>query len=319
MKTLYWLSKKYCNSINFVKFQNKFAIKIKNRSANYISEKVSYIGVKEHVSFVSEIFCKLKISLNGTGMEMGAGASIFSNSLLKIFPRINKIYAVEIVPEQVFKLIPKICSYNKSQNKVIPVLGSYDNIKLKKNSLDFIVEWDSFHHSQNLEKTLREAYRVLKSSGTLIMVDRFHFNLSSSQVDFLENIEYSKAYKATHGHKSNIRFTRKDNTEHEILLREWKSLFNKIGFTLNTIATFQKKNFKIFVKALVSLIPFKIRYSLKFYPHLTIDWMYIFYYLMPSFKSFKYDKSLCLFFPLVTNFRSKEAPIRKSVLVVSKQ
>ena len=39
-------------------------------------------------------------------------------------------------------------------NKVISVLGSFDNIELAKSSVDFLVAWDSLHHSSNILKTL---------------------------------------------------------------------------------------------------------------------------------------------------------------------
>ena len=56
------------------------------------------------------------------------------------------------------------------QNRVIPVLGDFDNLKVEDESIDWIIEFDSLHHSFDLERTAKESYRVLKEGGFCVWV-----------------------------------------------------------------------------------------------------------------------------------------------------
>jgi len=74
----------------FIKVGGSFTEKLLTSSAEQVAVGVSYMTLSEHLSFVSEILNKLEINLEGEGMEIGAGASVLSNSLVRIFPNIKK-------------------------------------------------------------------------------------------------------------------------------------------------------------------------------------------------------------------------------------
>ena len=76
------------------------------------------------------------------------------------------------------------------EEKVVPVVGNFDNLQLQDKSIDFIIEFDSLHHSFNIEKTIRESGRVLKSGAQLVAIDRSHWNTSKRRRSELENQEY---------------------------------------------------------------------------------------------------------------------------------
>ena len=69
-------------------------------------------------------------------------------------------------------IIPKLTNYflRNESSKIIPVLGSFDRIKLPNNSVSYIFEYDSFHHSFDLSRTFEESYRVLEKNGTLVLI-----------------------------------------------------------------------------------------------------------------------------------------------------
>ena len=95
-KIEFWVKPEVVNKLDFVKANKAFTNKIKSKSADEISTKYSYFNLTEHLTFVSEVFNKLNINLYGTGVEVGAGPAIFSNSVIRLFPSIDKIYAIEI-------------------------------------------------------------------------------------------------------------------------------------------------------------------------------------------------------------------------------
>ena len=63
----------------------------------------------------------------------------------------------------------------KSDQKNITIMeGSFNEIPLPDSSVDFIVEENTFHHSNDLDMTLKECLRVIKPGGKMILIDRFH-------------------------------------------------------------------------------------------------------------------------------------------------
>jgi hypothetical protein len=98
---------------------NELALK----TADEISLKVSLMTVNEHYEFIKETLRKLNIQLEGEGAELGAGAAVFSNSIASIFPKIKRIYAIEIVLGMVTSLQPKITKYCGNEKIIKSVYG----------------------------------------------------------------------------------------------------------------------------------------------------------------------------------------------------
>lgn len=118
-------------------------------------------------------------------------------------------------------------------DKVISVVGDFDNLELADNSLDFAISWDSIHHSHDPVKTLTECRRVLKLKGRLIIVDRAHNNNTpNSEIDRMHGIVYGKEYLRKNYLDENMTLTRKDNGEHEWRFFEWDKYFKDAGFKL---------------------------------------------------------------------------------------
>lgn len=299
----------------FINVGDSFANKLENKSPGEISTEVSYMTLSEHLFFVAEILNKLEINLEGVGMEIAAGASIFSNSLARIYPNIVKIQALEIVSEMVTKLQPKIIKATNMTDRVIPIVGDFNDIKMPNSSLDFIVEFDSLHHSNDLKRTLTEIVRVLKPGGKLICFDRAHPNhMTKAQENFLLNTEYSNNYKIQHGLKIDKPYKRSDNGEHEPRICDWEKALIDTNLQLDTIAIFSKRNLKDFLKILAAHIPYKIRASIKKGRGLTAHNKLLLYYLFPFFT---YQGKIKIF-PFYTKFKTPTAPMRKMVLIFSK-
>jgi ubiquinone/menaquinone biosynthesis C-methylase UbiE len=267
----------------FIEVKTSFTDKIASKSADLISVEYSYMTLTEHLAFVSEIFNKLDINLEGDGMEVAAGAGVFACTLTRLFPKINKVYALEIVQDVVTKLQPKIIEATNMQNRVIPMIGDFNAIDLPDNSLDFVVGFSSLHHSNDLHQTLSEISRVLKPGGKLVFFDRAHPNhMTKAQETFLLNKEYSVEYKLEHGLDPNKPYRRFEEGEHEHRFRDWDNAFAGTGMSLDSATIFTPRTFKRFLKAVAAYIPYFIRAWFKKMQYLIepnkLAWFYLFPY-----------------------------------------
>jgi SAM-dependent methyltransferase len=228
---------------------------------------------KEHIYMEKdELLEILEISINandfdmlGVGVELGSGCSAISVELVKLNQNIEKIYAIEIVPEIVeYAAVPLIYMHNVEE-KVVPVVGSFDDIKLSDNSVDFIIEFDSLHHSFDLNRTIRESNRVLKPGSKLLAIDRAHWSTSKRRRNELENVKYSKEFLTARGLDPNIAVTRAENGEHEHLLDDYLITFKNAGFTDVRWVFLIDPKLSILKLSLISAIPSALRRHTKYH------------------------------------------------------
>lgn len=175
----------------------------------------------------------LPAPLVGVGLELGAGTALLS-SALALRPDITRVYAVEVVPEMVTliqkrvveSLLPAHC-----QAKVHRTRGSFDQLEVRDGSADFVLELASWHHSDELGRSLAEAARVLRRGGQVLAFDRVQpDSLSDPEVDALLDRVYTRDFLQRMGYPPEIHLTRRQNGEHEYRRREWLAAFEQAGF-----------------------------------------------------------------------------------------
>lgn len=202
---------------------------------NYRDIALAYIFIwPEDAERVFRLIPGASESIKGTGIDLGGGVACISSILAKR-EEVEKIYCVEYT-EELVKLcqpIMKQAILGDRSDKVISVVGDFNNLELSGNSLDFAVSWDSLHHSHNPIATLKECRRVLKSGGRLVIVDRAHNNSTpDSEIERMHNIVYDKEYLRKNYLDENMTFTRQDNGEHEWRFFELEKFFLEAGFKL---------------------------------------------------------------------------------------
>ena len=268
-KVVYWQDPENLHELVYV-HSRSFVTNFSLENSPEIQEKQIY---SEHIYIEkSELLEIIDIAISstgfqpqGVGVELGAGCAAISVELVKSNPEINKIYAVEIVPEIVeFAAVPLI-DMHMNNEKVIPVVGDFDSLKLKDESIDFIVEFDSLHHSFNLEKTIAESGRVLKSGGQLLAIDRSHWSASKRRRLELENQEYSIKFLEDRGIPVETRITRADNGEHEYLLSEYIGAFKHAGFSEIKWVFLIDPSLSILKLALISSVSSRFRKNTRFH------------------------------------------------------
>ncbi len=172
--------------------------------------------------------------IHGIGVDLGGGVGCISSTLAKR-DSVEKIYCIEVV-EDVVKLCQPVVKkeiLKEKDNKVISVVGDFDNLELSDYSIDFAVSWDSMHHSTDLVNTLKECKRVLKKNGALIIVDRAHNNSTpDSEIERMLNIVYDEDFLIKYYRPKDMILTRRENGEHEHRFFEWKRFFYEAGFDL---------------------------------------------------------------------------------------
>lgn len=175
----------------------------------------------------------LPARLRGTGLELGAGTAVLSSALAER-PEIDRIYAVEVVPEMVESIQKRVIESllpPEARSKVCRTRGSFDHLELPDETADFIFELASWHHSDDLKQSLAEAARVLRKGGLVLAFDRIQPDaMTDEQVDALLDRVYGPAFLEKMGYPEGIRLTRRMNGEHEYRRREWLEAFAAAGF-----------------------------------------------------------------------------------------
>ncbi len=255
------------NNLPEVKYRNHFVDQKFNEGLNEILKIYIKITLTELENLISNSLKFLGLSqFHGYGVELGSGTGAFASMFCKLNPSVKKIFAVEICDRFPKTIIPEVSKkvLNTNFNKVLPILGSFNNLMIKNNELDFIIEMGSLHHSNNLSKSFSEISRTLKSKGKLLAFDRCHSNtLSDEKVKEMLDLEYDNNFLVSHGYPSNIKLTRRQNGEHEYRLFEWRKASEDAGMKLVRIFSTKKINLKRFVKGILSLFP--DRFTKKFY------------------------------------------------------
>jgi ubiquinone/menaquinone biosynthesis C-methylase UbiE len=245
-----------------VAYRNRFAIELARRELEELTLSYVYMTPTDMKRLVSCASSQFGLQLGGHGLELGAGCGLMS-AVVASEPRVKSMLALEICEEMAKRVIPKVADgvLGSSASKVVPVWGSFDDLELKDSSLDFIVEIDSLHHSDDLRTTLRECFRVLKPGGLVLCFDRCHPDtLSNEEVDRMLNQLYSKEFLIKNCYPEDAVLTRRENGEHEYRFFEWKQAFAGAGFKLAGVRRFVKAvELRHAVKGTLGMLPRAVR------------------------------------------------------------
>ncbi len=220
-------------------YRTNFALKLKDRDALTIIRELTFDGItpKMEIEHIERLFRYvekniLKRPIAGVGLEVGAGPLTFS-SILSKRSGVKKMYGVEICRPIVDVLFPKVAEYilGEKRDKVIGVVGSFDEMQLPDASVDFVFDFFSLHHSLDINVTLRECYRILKPGGFVLCFDKARPDHYTDQdLNELLDAVYDSSYNRQFGLPEEQKINRRSNGEREYRRKDWQAAFLGAGF-----------------------------------------------------------------------------------------
>jgi SAM-dependent methyltransferase len=183
--------------------------------------------IKGAMSFLK----KVDHPAGGVAVDMGSGTGVGA-CILSGLDEIEKVFAVEFSEHFVEKVMPLVFEkYNANIEKLQRVVSDFNNLKVEDGSLGIVLDIDSFHHSEDLDRTLQESQRVLAPDGVIIAIDRaWSDRYTLEQLDAKLNMEFPDHLKNKYNIPLGQHFTRRDFGEHEYTIKQWFAFFKRNGF-----------------------------------------------------------------------------------------
>lgn len=190
----FWLSDKEIEEIYSSKFWNDEELEKgkewyiiegePNKIIRYLQEQTTYYKEYESILKFSDKIAPIK----GIGLDLAAGVC-WSTALLSNIKSIDKIYAVEISKHRLLKIAPSVLDlFNADNKKIVRAIGSFYDIRLPDKSVDFCFLSQTFHHARNPFKLLLEIKRVLKSSGTILIIGEKPIHIIDFCIKYFKNL-----------------------------------------------------------------------------------------------------------------------------------
>lgn len=208
----------------------------------------NYAEINKLVGAAANLLARSGRLMQGVTADLGSGTGVGA-CILSQYPEVREIYAIEYSEDHVTQVMPDVFKYfNAKMEKIQRVIGDFNNIQLPDESLDLILEIDSYHHSEEPELSAKEAFRVLKPGGAVIAVDRaWPDETPRAELDALLNKEFPPELKRKYGIPPTQHYTRRDWGEHEYTRGQWEQIFQNAGFDTFTLMqghpTFPGMNF----------------------------------------------------------------------------
>jgi len=135
---------------------------------------LTYIRVKTtlHKEFegIISFAQSMGLEIRGACVYLAAGVC-WTSALLSRIEAVSKVYALEISKHRLLSIAPHVLDLLKSYNeKIVRVIGSFYDIKLPDQSVDFCFIASSLHHADRPAKLLLEVRRILRPNGFILII-----------------------------------------------------------------------------------------------------------------------------------------------------
>lgn len=175
--------------------------------------------------------------LEGFGIEVGSGLALLSCAFKQMDENnsIEGIIALEATKPFVtngIRLSSQELLGNQSR-AILPCYGVFEDIPIEDSAIDFGIQIESLHHAESLSSAISEITRIIRPGGYFISIDRSWIdNAKQETLEKMLDHEYSRDWLKGKNFDPNVRFTRRQNGEHEYRDREWIEAFETNGFSV---------------------------------------------------------------------------------------
>lgn len=155
------------------------------RLMTYLKERTTYYREYESiVTFVNDA----GLQFRGIGVDLAAGVC-WTTALLSRIEALERIYAVDISKHRILKIASNVFKLFKADtNKITRVIGSFYDIKLPDNSVDFCFMGQAFHHADSPARLLSEIHRILKPEGFIVIMGERPILPAAFLKQYLKNV-----------------------------------------------------------------------------------------------------------------------------------
>ena len=129
--------------------------------------EVLYSEVRRAMLPVEEVITYLNLRTEDTVADLGAGNGYFTIPLAKKTE--SQVYAVDIEPKMLALL--KVLAVKEELANIRYIQSDLEDIQLKNHTMDKVVAAFVIHEVPDMPKAISEARRILKSDGTLLVVE----------------------------------------------------------------------------------------------------------------------------------------------------
>ena len=234
---LYWGMTDLAHEVAREAMENRATVEVGEVEKGQALEDVHGQALRDYKQFEQLIGGALAFLRNckkpagGVAVDMGSGTGVGA-CILSRLEAVEKVFAVEFSAHFVEKVMPLVFEkYNANIEKIQRVVSDFNHLNIEDGSIGIILDIDSFHHSEDLDRTLQECQRVLAPGGVIIAIDRaWSDRYTREQLETMLNTEFPEHLKKKYNIPLDQHFTRRDFGEHEYTIKEWFAFFKRNGF-----------------------------------------------------------------------------------------
>ena len=234
---LYWGMTDLAHEVAREAMENRATVEVDEVERGQALENVHGQALRDYRQFEQLIGGALSFlkkghqAARGVAVDMGSGTGAGA-CILSRFDEVEKVFAVEFSEHFVEKVMPLVFEkYHANIGKIQRVVSDFNHLEIEDGSLGIILDIDSFHHSEDLDRTLQECRRVLAPGGAIIAIDRaWSDRYTRAQLETKLDTEFPVHLKQKYNIPLEQHFTRRDFGEHEYTIRQWFTFFKRNGF-----------------------------------------------------------------------------------------
>lgn len=177
-----WNDKSELKKIDTYKYWNdeseegRKAWDIRDGNFKKLEKHISNIGLKDDLLRALKLSGLRNKKIMLRGIELGGGVCWSAPYLFRQLS-ISEMEFLEFSEHRIMKIAPLILQhYDIPSDKVKLILGSFYETKCPNESMDFILLSQAFHHATDVERLLKEIYRILRKEGVVIIIGEHYCN-----------------------------------------------------------------------------------------------------------------------------------------------
>lgn len=139
------------------------------RTMHYTGAEWLIRNEREREERCSLMLANLGLKPGMTVCDLGCGNGFHTLKMAELVGEAGTVYGVDVQPEMLKFLRDRF--EDRGIENIVPILGSFHNPHLPKNSIDLILLVDVYHEFSHPEYMLKSMRQALKPGGTIVLVE----------------------------------------------------------------------------------------------------------------------------------------------------